>query len=98
MSSSMDSELDVADLIDGFPVVGPWVGCSAIWFDDVPPGDRVRLHALFAQAGATGVWPGAPEVPRCDDPALLAWVAGTVHVVTRLQREAVAFAEELLTP
>jgi hypothetical protein len=98
MSSSMDPELDVAGLIDGFPVEAPWVGCSAIWFDDVPLDDRVRLDAMFAQAGATGVWPGAPEVQRCDDPALLAWVAGTVHLVTRLQRETIAFAEELVAP
>jgi hypothetical protein len=98
MSASMDPELDVADLIDGFPVEAPWLGCGAIWFDDAAPSDRARLEALFAHAAATAVWPGAPDVPRSDDPALLAWVSATVHVVTRLRRETVAFAEQLLAP
>jgi hypothetical protein len=95
---TMHDDLDLADLIDGFPIDAPWVASGAVWFDDLDVDDRHALHRLFESAATIGTWPAAPDVQRPDDPRLVAWVAATLHVVSRLRQETLAFAEQLIRP
>jgi hypothetical protein len=92
----MHDDLDLAELIDGFPTDEPWIGAGAVWFDDLAAEDRDELQGLFGCAAATGRWPSAPDVARPDDRRLMTWVAATLHVLSRLRQETVAFADELI--